>query len=75
MWTREILEYTKHNKWADEYVPERLRCFFTTWIYEYMIGKEDKPCENLLKRIYENAEVSGNMKYENFKEYMLQYVG
>lgn len=39
MWTREILDYIEQNKWKDEMVPERLKCFFTTWTHEYMIGK------------------------------------
>lgn len=55
-------------------VPERLKCFFTTWIHEYMIGKNQDECESLLKRIYENAEVAGFMDYKEFKEYMLQFV-
>lgn len=55
-------------------VPERLKCFFTTWTHEYMIGKNQDECESLLKRIYENAEVVGFMDYEEFKEYMLQFV-
>lgn len=62
------------NKWKDELVPERLKCFFTTWAYEYRIGKDQDECESLLKRIYENAEVAGFMDYEEFKEYMLQFV-
>lgn len=74
MWTREILAYTEHNKWKDELVPEQLKCFFTTWMFEYMIGKEDKSCKNLLERIYENAEVAGFMDYEEFETYMLQFV-
>ena len=53
---------------------ERLKCFFTTWAYEYRIGKDQDECESLLKRIYENAEVAGFMDYEEFKEYMLQFV-
>lgn len=63
-----------YNKWKDELVPERLKCFFTTWAYEYRIGKDQDECESLLKRIYENAEVAGFMDYEEFKEYMLQFV-
>ena len=55
MWTREILDYIEYNKWKDELVPERLKCFFTTWAYEYRIGKDQDECESLLKRIYENA--------------------
>lgn len=74
MWTREIIDYTEHNKWKDELVPEQLKCFFTTWAFEYRIGKYDKSCENLLLRIYENAKVAGFMDYEEFKEYMLQFV-
>ena len=53
MWTREILDYIEYNKWKDELVPERLKCFFTTWAYEYRIGKDQDECESLLKRIYE----------------------
>ena len=48
MWTREILDYIEQNKWKDEIVPERLKCFFTTWTHEYMIrGVEiiDSPIE------------------------------
>ncbi|MFR3949249.1 MAG: hypothetical protein ACLTZM_20735 [Ruminococcus sp.] len=37
-------------------------------------GKIEDECESLLKRIYENAEVAGFMDYEEFKEYMLQFV-
>ena len=74
MWTREILDYIEYNKWKDELVPERLKCFFTTWAYEYRLGKDQDECESLLKRIYENAEVAGFMDYEEFKEYMLQFV-
>lgn len=70
----EILDYIEYNKWKDELVPERLKCFFTTWAYEYRIGKDQDECESLLKRIYENAEVAGFMDYEEFKEYMLQFV-
>ena len=74
MWTREILDYVEQNKWKDEMVPERLKCFFTTWTHEYMIEKDDKSSRNLLQRIYENAEVAGFMDYEEFKTYMLQFV-
>ena len=74
MWTREILDYIEQNKWKDEMVPERLKCFLTTWTHEYMIGKNQDECESLLKRIYENAEVAGFMDYKEFKEYMLQFV-
>lgn len=74
MWTREILNYTKRNKWKDEYVPERLRCFVTAWMFEYLVDKKDKSCNVLLKMIYKNAEVAGFMDYEEFKEYMLQFV-
>lgn len=74
MWTREILDYVEQNKWKDEMVPERLKCFFTTWTHEYMIEKDDKSCRNLLQRIYENAEVARFMDYEEFKTYMLQFV-
>ena len=59
MWTREILDYIEQNKWKDEMVLERLKCFFTTWTHEYMIGKNQDECESLLKRLYENAEVVG----------------
>ena len=71
---REMISYLDNNKWKDELVPERLKCFFTTWAYEYRIGKDQDECESLLKRIYENAEVAGFMDYEEFKEYMLQFV-
>ena len=74
MWTREILDYVEQNKWKDEMVPERLKCFFTTWAYEYRIGKDNKSCRNLLERIYENAEVAGFMDYSEFETYMLQLV-
>ncbi|MFR8313661.1 MAG: hypothetical protein ACLVBP_15670 [Ruminococcus sp.] len=71
---RDFRLYRISNKWKDELVPERLKCFFTTWAYEYRIGKDQDECESLLKRIYENAEVAGFMDYEEFKEYMLQFV-
>ncbi len=49
MWTREILDYIEQNKWKDEMVPERLKCFFTTWTHEYMIGEKSGRMRELIE--------------------------
>ena len=40
-----IIDYAIQNNWETKNVPERIRCFFTTWVHEYLLGADSEECK------------------------------
>ena len=46
-----IIDYAIQNNWETMNVPERIRCFFTTWAHEYLLGADSEECKAAFKKI------------------------
>ena len=71
---QQIIDYAIHNNWDSKNVPDRIRCFFTTWAYENLVDEASAECESALKKIYNHAAVCELMEYEDFKAFMVKYL-
>lgn len=71
---QQIINYAIQNNWETKNVPERIRCFFTTWAHEYLIGADSEECKAALKKIYNQAAINELIEYEEFTDFMTQYI-
>lgn len=69
---RQIIDYAMENNWDSKNVPERIRCFFTTWAYENLVDDDSAECA--LQKIYNQAAVCELVEYEDFKAFMMKYL-
>lgn len=69
-----IIDYAIQNNWETKNVPERIRCFFTAWAHEYLLGADSEECKAALRKIYNQAAINELMDYDEFKEFMIQYI-
>lgn len=69
-----ILEFVEDNKWTDEYVPEQVRSFFTTWCFIYHIDADTLACDKLLGSVYARGSLSSCIKYDDFENFMVSFI-
>lgn len=69
-----IIDYAMENNWDSKNVPERIRCFFTTWAHEYLLGADSEECKAALRRIYNQAAINELIEYEEFTDFMTRYI-
>lgn len=69
-----IIDYAIQNNWETKNVPERIRCFFTTWVYEYLLGADSEECKAALRKIYNQAAINELIEYEEFTYFMTRYI-
>ena len=69
-----IIDYAIQNNWETKNVPERIRCFFTTWAYEYLLGADSEECKAALRKIYNQAAINELIEYEEFTYFMTRYI-
>lgn len=69
-----IIDYAIQNNWETKNVPERIRCFFTTWAHEYLLGADSEGCKAALEKIYNQAAINELIEYEEFMYFMMRYI-
>lgn len=69
-----IIDYAIQNNWDSKNVPERIRCFFTTWVHEYLLEADSEECKAALEKIYNQAAINELIEYEEFTDFMTRYI-
>lgn len=69
-----ITDFGVENNLIDEHVPEQIRAFFTTWCFINRIDADTKECDEALQKIYWRASLEESIKYEEFKNFMLEFI-
>lgn len=69
-----IIDYAIQNNWETKNVPERIRCFFTTWAHKYLLGADSEECKATLRKIYNHAAINELIEYEEFTYFMMRYI-
>jgi len=68
-----MYQFAEENSWEDEYIPEQLRSFFTTWAFLAKIEADTKLCDYVLHNLYQYVNTQ-LISQEEFEEFMLKFI-
>lgn len=66
-----VVKFAIENKWDKENVPERIRAFFTTWVFLFRVDADTYNYDVALRRIYFTAGLDKVIDYDEFENYIV----
>jgi len=70
-----LFEFLEESDWEDENIPEQIRAIFTTICLVERIDADTMYCDNLILRIFQKLDEKGeSLNYDDFENFMLQYI-
>lgn len=69
-----IIAFAADNNWKDDKVPEQIRSFFTAWAFMFHVDADTQDCDDALNVIYFRAELEAVLEYEEFEDFMLEFI-
>lgn len=73
-----LIDYLKgfllQTNWEDEHTPEQARAIFATTCLVGNIDVDTAECDNLLLELYNSAALDEVIKYNEFENFMIDYI-
>lgn len=69
-----IADYAVNHEWQEANAKEQIRALFVSWCLVFCIDADSKDCDRALQVIYWRAALENSLEYEEFENYMLEFL-
>lgn len=66
-----IVEFIHDYGWESRNIPQTIKSFFTTWAFLFHIEADTYDCDTALRTIYDGAQLSRKLGYDEFENFMV----
>lgn len=69
-----IIDYAVCTGWEDCHGKDQIRALFTSWCLIFHIDADTKECDEALSVIYWRAALEELIEYENYEQFMIEFI-
>ena len=69
-----IIDYAICTGWEDCNGKDQIRALFTSWCLIFHIDADTKECDEALSQIYTTADLKELVEYEEYTQFMIEFI-